>query len=237
MYQIIYELESLFWYQKSILYRKRLLLANGHPGNTVESNLGGYSVRAMIDKGILFIHIPKCAGTAVNTSLYNCLGGGHLRALDYRRMLGVEAYEKIHKFTVMRDPWERLYSAYRHLRGNAERSVEIKNLQLRRIVDLDFEGFVGGLDRKLIFLSELVLKPQYLFITPSFKPCQLLVDQIYTQAQISEVISNYGGHFSNRINASGAPFNKDDIYSETLLNRVRELYPEDVKLYNQIHSS
>lgn len=229
-----YEIKAQMWYRKSFLYRRRLLSNEGHLGAGVEVDYGGYSISKMIDKDLLFIHIPKCAGTTINTSLFSCLGGGHLRAIEYRAMLGRTQFNNLHKFTVIRDPWERLYSAYRHLRGGADRSRQIRNSKLRSLVELDFSGFVMGLNYHLIYLTELVIKPQFLFLSERFCPKKILLDKIYIQSQVDPVIMKYGGVALQKNNSSGPPMDRNEIYTPALVQRVASLYPEDVELYAKV---
>lgn len=81
------------------------LLAQGY----IKSELPGDVLQA----GVLFIHIPKSAGTSICQELYG-RQLGHKRCIDYRRM-NLEQFGRIRKFTVMRNPFTRIYSAYRFL--------------------------------------------------------------------------------------------------------------------------
>ena len=67
----------------------------------------------VINKNILFIHIPKAAGMSICKSLYGD-EIGHKRAIDFYRA-DSEAFNKLKKFTIVRDPYERLCSAYNFL--------------------------------------------------------------------------------------------------------------------------
>lgn len=91
----------------------------------------------------LFFHVPKCAGQSVERAFLEDLGLSwadraplllrandrpelgpprlaHLRARDYVRCryLSQELFERYFKFAVVRNPWSRVVSLYRHLRWN-----------------------------------------------------------------------------------------------------------------------
>lgn len=74
-----------------------------------------YSLVPMIERGCLFVHIPKCAGVAVSHALFGGLGGGHLPVAHYQLVFDAAQYARLFKFAVVRNPYDRLLSAYRFL--------------------------------------------------------------------------------------------------------------------------
>jgi len=63
----------------------------------------------------IFIHIPKCAGSAVQKGLFGSYIFGHQTIRQYQIALPSTQYQNAWKFTVTRDPWERIVSAWRFL--------------------------------------------------------------------------------------------------------------------------
>lgn len=76
---------------------------------------GVYSLATMIERGCLFIHIPKCAGIAVSQALFGNRAGGHLPLSHYQLIIPPQQYKHLFKFTVVRNPYARLLSAYTFL--------------------------------------------------------------------------------------------------------------------------
>lgn len=69
---------------------------------------------------LLFIHIFKNAGTSIRESLAK--GGeeiltGHATAADVRQALGVEQWEKLYSFAVIRNPFDWMVSLYNYIRA------------------------------------------------------------------------------------------------------------------------
>ena len=77
--------------------------------------------------GILFVHIPKTAGTSVHTALSDIdqaapvtretisvpkLPNKHAKAADWMALLGNETWEQLTSFTLVRNPWALMVSSY-----------------------------------------------------------------------------------------------------------------------------
>jgi hypothetical protein len=76
----------------------------------------------------LFIHIPKCAGTSIESFFgydydnklcfehnFNNIGHPkHLTLNNYEKILNEESIKKIFKFTIIRNPFDRIVSAYNY---------------------------------------------------------------------------------------------------------------------------
>lgn len=67
----------------------------------------------------IFIHIPKCAGISVATGLFGRQQiPAHLKLVNYRILLPENTFNQSYKFTFVRNPWDRVVSAYEYfLRG------------------------------------------------------------------------------------------------------------------------
>lgn len=62
----------------------------------------------------LFIHIAKTAGVSINNAL-GIDGRMHFTAQEFRKTLGDEKFQRLFKFTIVRNPWDRVVSQYSHL--------------------------------------------------------------------------------------------------------------------------
>ncbi|MFC6300685.1 sulfotransferase [Pseudomonas sp. CCM 7893] len=89
----------------------------------------------------VFIHVPKCAGSSVCSALFDNWRPGHLPLYWYQQQFP-EQYSRSLKFTFVRDPLERAYSAYAFLRGN---HLGTRDHQAQVLVSSyrDFDDFVA----------------------------------------------------------------------------------------------
>lgn len=112
---------SMFWRLPYSLRRRLFHLLQ--PGRAAyyaklrHGHDGPYSIKPMLERGCLFVHVPKCAGIAVSHALFGNRAGGHLALSNYQLALDARQYEALFKFTVVRNPYDRLLSAYRFLAG------------------------------------------------------------------------------------------------------------------------
>lgn len=80
--------------------------------------------KPILDRRLLFIHVPKNGGTSISTALY---GGspGHKTAWFYR-CAAPEFYKAASPMAVLRDPVERFLSAYWFIRRGGGDKVIVK---------------------------------------------------------------------------------------------------------------
>ena len=64
---------------------------------------------------VIFVHIPRTSGTSIE-SLFSVNmdleGGKHLRASELRKLAGEERWKTYFKFSIVRNPWERVGSMF-----------------------------------------------------------------------------------------------------------------------------
>ena len=70
-------------------------------------------------RDIYFVHIPKAAGMSVVDALYGESSSHHATAMDYLRQNKAKFQSKP-SFTISRNPYSRLYSAYNYLKSADE---------------------------------------------------------------------------------------------------------------------
>ncbi|WP_158272382.1 sulfotransferase family 2 domain-containing protein [Rhodovulum kholense] len=71
-------------------------------------------IPAILEARLIFVHVPKVAGTSVKTEFYGKPGGGHRRIIEFAAH-DPERTDAFFKFSFVRNPWDRLLSAHAYL--------------------------------------------------------------------------------------------------------------------------
>jgi hypothetical protein len=124
----------------------------------------GHSYKPFDDHEAIFVHVPKCAGVSVSRALFGGIGGGHATLDQYLVIFEPRCIESYFKFTIARNPWDRLVSAYFFLRngGYADDDRQWFNEELGGYAG--FDDFVRGwLSRENIWKWSHFI-PQYHYI-------------------------------------------------------------------------
>lgn len=126
-----------------------------------------YSLKAFDDNKCIFIHIPKTAGVSICKSLFGNLAGGHDSVSTYQIIYPKFEFDSYFKFCFIRNPWDRLFSAYKFLKtgGINKTDEQFSTDHLARYGN--FEQFVEGWvsEENIMLYTHFV--PQYKYICPT----------------------------------------------------------------------
>lgn len=194
----------------------------------------GYSYSQFDRMKCIFVHIPKCAGVSMCKSLFGNLGGGHQTASHYRLAFDYDEYSNYFKFTVVRNPWDRLVSAFKFLKAGGFNSQDRLWAEKNLAQFHDFESFVLGWVSKENIWNYYHFRPQYHYICD----CRgrLDVDFVAYFETLGEdfkgIVDRLGVsaslEFLNKGASEGA--NYTDYYNEITKEIVRDVYSRDVEL-------
>jgi hypothetical protein len=77
----------------------------------------GYTLSSFDEHRCIFVHIPKCAGVSICQSLFGNYGAGHHSIATFRQVFDAQSFDHYFKFAFVRNPWDRLLSAWQFLRA------------------------------------------------------------------------------------------------------------------------
>jgi len=196
----------------------------------------GRSLKPFDDHQCIFVHITKCAGISIATSLFGNLGGGHLRINHYQLIFNQHEFEQYFKFTFVRNPWDRLVSAFLFLKRGGANKLDRKWAEENLSHFNDFDTFVNRwVDRKNVNKWKHFV-PQYKFLC---QPGNLtpVVDFIGYFECINEDFMSIqqrlksGSNLQHLNKTEGTKKRYTEYYTETTRNIVAEVYREDIQLF------
>lgn len=182
----------------------------------------------------IFIHIPKTGGVSVKKSLFGTRGGGHRRLRSYKIIFREKEFSEYFKFAFVRNPWDRVVSAYEFLRDGG--ITESDKKWSKKVIPQysKFNEFITGwLDRKNVY-DQIHFMPQYEFLRlGKVKPMVDYVGKFECLQEDFEKICDKIGKKSNleHKNKSERKKNYRKYYNSKTKEIVKEVYREDVNLF------
>jgi hypothetical protein len=184
-------------------------------------------------KNVIYIHIPKCAGSSIGMALLGSDIIGHYPWFVYQNY-NQDFYSRAFKFSIIRNPTERFESAYYYLltggKGRADQKLQEK---IQRTKCKDINDFVcNHLDEKMIY--EIIhFAPQSDFILN--EKGEIQVNLLFTMnnmklgiARLKEVIKlDYKLSKNNRTKEKSTKLNSNSIVT------LKEVYKKDFGLYDK----
>jgi len=181
----------------------------------------------------IYIHIPKTAGSSIGTSLFATSTPGHWTAETYLWTNRIK-FKKYYKFTVVRNPWDRLASAYFYLKAGGKNKSDSEWAKNNLSEFKSFEDFIKtGLHQKHI-IGWVHFKPQYKFLELTNKKIGL--DYIGRFENLQEDFNTIANHLEVKAvlphtNQSERPSYKD-LYSQETIRIVANIYQKDISLFD-----
>ncbi|MHA2714053.1 sulfotransferase family 2 domain-containing protein [Vibrio owensii] len=218
--------EQICYWHLSIRIKKNL---NLFESCTVYSE-GQIKNELRIKNRILFVHIPKSAGMSIVRSLYSTKESIHASVSDYYK---VEPCfnENRFVFSVVRNPYDRLYSAYNYLQHGGMNTIDKVWYELYVKEYGTFEEFVinGGLKKAILEKADhFITQSDFIKINGD-----LYVDKIFKIEQLSELSEYFKDNFDINMDLSvinqSPKTSKYDKYllSDEVINVINDVYSED----------
>jgi hypothetical protein len=111
----------------------------------------------------IFVHIPKCAGLSVAEALFRGRNT-HTTIRQYQLVFTRREFDEYFKFAFVRNPWDRLVSAYHYLREGGCHEVDRRWAQANLSDYSDFDDFVRRWVNEKNVMRWIHFVPQSYFI-------------------------------------------------------------------------
>ncbi|MFY4765366.1 sulfotransferase family 2 domain-containing protein [Campylobacter sp. GB48] len=185
----------------------------------------------------IFIHVPKVAGSSIERVIYQTDRWlvGHVKASDYVK-LDRNKFESYFSFSFVRNPYDRVVSAYHYLKNDSPDPCDIEWGKLN-IRDLEFEEFVLKLQdeefkQKILTKNHFSFQYEYL----CDENMNVLVDFIGRFEQLNsdfKKILNILNRKDSLIHVNKSKHcNYKDYYNCETYKIIREIYKNDFEIFD-----
>jgi len=184
-----------------------------------------------LEKKCVFFHIPKTAGISISNSLFGYVKWGHRSVSFYKLHYGEKVFNSLYKFCFVRNPYDRLFSAYTFLKegGINNQDLEFSNSYLQEFASFD-EFVLKGLEKEEI-MNWVHFKPQYTFVCDEND--NIVMDFIGKMENLKADFNTVCKHLNieselQKLNMNSAKKNK---FSEEVKAMIKLKYQKDFKLF------
>jgi len=196
----------------------------------------GSTLQPFIDHSCIFIHIPKSAGLAVTNSLFGSVTGNHITLVEYQTMFSHKEFDQFFKFTFVRNPWDRVVSAFHYLKKGGinarDRAWAAEHLSAYK----DFDAFASQWLNKRNIRLRAHFRPQYQFIClpGSLEPKVDFIgyfEDLEADYNVVRAKIGTGTALQSRNVTRGRQKDYRQYYSDETRQLVANVYHEDIKLF------
>lgn len=189
-----------------------------------------YSTNGYHKYKCIFVHIPKTAGVSIAKSIFGSLGGGHKTIKEYQNTFG-PYFNWYFKFAFVRNPWDRLYSAYTFLKNGGFNDLDKKWYKENLSQYRNFEQFVTNWLTPENITKKYHFYPQFHFITDN--EGKIAVDFLGHYENLLEDINYVSNKLKITINLkhSNKSVRKSDyrkMYTPEMICIVDKIYQKDI---------
>lgn len=193
------------------------------------------TVKPFLENRCIFVHIPKAAGISVGYALFGRHTGNHLSVSDYQTVFSRKEFEAFFKFAIVRNPWDRLLSAYRFLKKGGRNEGDRRWAERHLAEFDDFQEFVMKWVSTENVRKGVHFKPQCDFIQVPGDD-QLQIDYLgrfeSLESDFQHICERLGVdavlRHSNRSTQSNRDFRQQ--YDDRMIQIVADVYRKDIEV-------
>ena len=186
------------------------------------------------ESGSIFIHVPKAAGTSISRALYG-INVGHRPASDYQR-ISPRHFGRYFRFGFVRNPWDRLVSAYEFVRCGG--TDYVKPIPDEAYGGPEFATFPRFVARWLAAAdldhADAVFRPQWTFLCDH--DGALLVDHVGRVEQLTTDLAAVEARLGRpirpaRLNVTDDARHWAGYYDDETRQVVADVYRRDIEMF------
>lgn len=188
-------------------------------------------LRQIRDKGLLLIRVPKTGSQAVSYTIFGDTLIGHKKAVDYKVLISSNEFKELYKCAIVRNPFDRLESAYFYLRDGGGNKADQSFSQKVLTKYNSYEQFVlEGLESKEV-QAYIHFIPQYRFVNDYFG--RRMIDHLINYESLDQgfnlMVKKIG--IKADLKRRNTTSNREAVhYSKNMVNKIVSVYLKDFRL-------
>ena len=196
---------------------------------------------AMVSRNVIFTHVPKTGGTSIAKALFGSKTT-HIPIYRYR-VTHPALFARAFKFAIVRNPWDRIYSAFKYLhRVVGNRSFPDGEWATEVLGEVQtFQQFVHRLEQpgyRLLVMSYIHFRPQLWWLSV---PGQgMAMDYVGRLEHIQEayqlVSERLGVDVDLPVTRTTSGPSYVEVYDDAMTRIVGDLYRKDIEAFDYTFS-
>jgi hypothetical protein len=115
-------------------------------------------------RNLIFVHVPRVAGTSIAQALYGPRCTRH-HSIRYFKTVAPQFWAGADSFALLRDPFDRFASAYAFVRSGGTESCRLSDVFVRQTAHLrNVDDYLSFLEERDALSLDFVMRPQSWFI-------------------------------------------------------------------------
>ena len=193
----------------------------------------GTLINSFYESKTIFIHIPKTAGISLVKSIFGDVTLEGHRSVSFYKQVFDSTYSDFFTFTIVRNPWDRLYSAYKFLQKGGMNIHDKNAFETYLSIYRDFEDFIlNGLNKKIIW-EVMHLIPQHEFVCD--KHGKIIVDYVGKFENLNKSLDEINiileSDFELEHHNKNDKKDYKDIYTTEMIEKVYQIYQKDIDIF------
>ncbi len=187
-------------------------------------------------RNLIFVHVPRVAGTSIAQALYGPRCTRH-HSIRYYKTVAPDFCAGADSFAVLRDPFDRFASAYAFVRSGGTKTCRLSDVFVRQTAHLgsvnDYLSFIE--DRDALSL-DFVMRPQSWFVC-DLETGMPLVKRLFLYGQDGAALAAYlKPHGVKRLPWLNLSARIPLVLSARQKRRIEKIYARDFELVEKLRS-
>lgn len=181
-------------------------------------------------RNLIFVHVPRVAGTSIARALYGPRCTRH-HSIRYYKTVAPAFWAKADSFALLRDPFDRVASAYAFVRTGGTNICRLSDVFARQTAHLrSMDDYLSFIEERDDLSLDFVMRPQSWFVS-DLVTGELLVKRLFLYGRDDEALLAYlKGHGVDTLPWLNPSIRNPLNLSSGQKRRIEKIYARDFEL-------